>query len=60
MYNTIGNGSPEGNIGGFSNSNYWSSSESNDYYAWRVSFNNGGTGTNYKYTADRVRVIRAF
>ena len=28
MYNTIGKGGPEGNIGGFSSSWYWSSSES--------------------------------
>ena len=37
MYNTIGNGGSEGNLGGFETSDspyYWSSSEYNDYYAW--------------------------
>ena len=29
MYSTIGNGGPAGDIGGFSNSLYWSSSEYN-------------------------------
>jgi hypothetical protein len=60
MYNTIGNGGPEGNIGGFSNSWYWSSSELNSYLAWLVNFSNGST-TNYYEDAPRlVRVIRAF
>ena len=38
MYTTIGNGSPEGNIGGFENNVYWSSSEDYNYVAWVVSF----------------------
>ena len=61
MYNTIGNGGLEGNIGGFSSSSwYWSSSEYNNYYAWYVNFNNGYTGNASKTNAGRVRVIRAF
>ncbi len=60
MYNTIGNGGPEGNIGGFSNYYYWSSSEYNNNNAWFVNFNNGNTSFNYKILAIRVRVIRAF
>ena len=60
MYMTIGNGSPEGNIGGFSNSYYWSSSENYNYGAWYVNFTNGYTSTNPKTNAFRVRVIRAF
>jgi hypothetical protein len=60
MYNTIGNGSPEGNIGGFSNSFYWSSSEYSNGSAWYVDFGNGFTyGSNKDYTF-RVRVIRSF
>jgi hypothetical protein len=61
MYNTIGNGGPEGDIGGSEINVYWSSSEYDNDYAWLVDFNNGvpmffgGKG----YTT-RVRVIRAF
>jgi len=63
MYNTIGNGGPEGNIGGFSSNWYWSSSESYSYNgpgAWSVHFNDGYTNHGYKYDGNRVRVIRAF
>ncbi|MDG1396147.1 MAG: DUF1566 domain-containing protein [Flavobacteriales bacterium] len=60
MYNTIGNGSPEGNIGGFGNNWYWSSSEVNGNFAGNVDFDNGGTNFDWKDSADRVRVIRAF
>jgi len=60
MYNTIGNGGLEGNIGGFSSSWYWSSSEYGSYGAWHVDFTNGLAFYNYKIYAYRVRVIRAF
>ena len=59
MYNTIGNGGPEGNIGGFVNNWYWSSSEFNNLLAWYVDFNNGYT-YGYEVNTARVRVIRAF
>jgi len=39
MYNAIGNGSSEGNIGGFQNNWYWSSSTL--YGTWIVLFTNG-------------------
>jgi hypothetical protein len=61
MYNTIGNGGPEGNIGSFQNSYYWSSSESFSYNAWSVYFGNGySNSNNFKDNTYRVRVIRAF
>ena len=60
MYNTIGLGGPEANIGGFENNFYWSSSEDNDYLAWGVDFGNGATHLEYKNNTYRVRVIRAF
>jgi hypothetical protein len=62
MYNTIGNGSPDGNIGGFLDDWYWSSSEDYSVTAWSVPFNNGlQTLAAYdKSAAHRVRVIRAF
>jgi len=61
MYNTIGNGGPDGNMG-FENINsfYWSSSESYNYSAWGVYFVSGSTGNLDKYSTSRVRVIRAF
>ena len=61
MYHTIGNGSSEGNTGGFVESRYWSSSE---YYinlmAWGVNFDNGISSSTSKNFFCRVRVIRAF
>lgn len=67
MYNTIGNGGPEGNIGGFSTSVtiglgfYWSSSETtNGYVAWGVSFDDGSTHYDEEEYPSSVRVIRAF
>ncbi len=60
MYNTIGNGSPEGNIGGFENNWYWSSSEYSNNYAWTVPFGDGYPGNYDKHYTSRVRVIRAF
>ena len=65
MYNTIGNGGPEGNIGGFGfdgGYNYWSSTTSNPDYGGRfVAFNNGYTGGASRDTGYyKVRVIRSF
>jgi len=60
MYNTIGNGGPEGNIGGFGNNWYWSSSEYGNNYAWSVYFSNGNAIYYVKGRPNRVRVIRAF
>jgi hypothetical protein len=65
MYNTIGNGGPEGNIGGFSgfsNSWYWSSSEAPSDYdnAWCVDFDDGDSSNAAKYGTARIRVIRSF
>ena len=63
MYNTIGNGGSQGNIGGFETSNwpwYWSSSEYNNNYAWSVNFGDGNTDYGWKNGTCRVRVIRSF
>ena len=62
MYNTIGNGGSQGNIGGFINVYfYWSSSEDNSETAWNVLFTNGYTSSDLsKNNPFRVRVIRAF
>jgi len=62
MFITIGQGSENGNIGGFSNDWYWSSSEGGSNYSWYVYFINGVTSNlfNFKYDPSRVRVIRAF
>ena len=63
MYNTIGNGGPEGNIGGFSsNSNhwYWSSSEISNLGAWIVNFVTALEADVSKGSTRKVRVIRSF
>jgi len=64
MYNTIGNGGPEGNIGGFETSNYpyyWSSLENYSYSARGVDFNDGSTDSLIdKNHSLRVRAVRAF
>jgi hypothetical protein len=64
MYNTIGNGGLQGNIGGFETSDtprYWSSSENDSYFAWNVRFSSGSTYGNYtKNYSLRVRAVRAF
>jgi hypothetical protein len=62
MYNTIGNGGSEGNIGGFETSDipYWSSSEINSNLAWVVNFGYGGTDYYNKSNSLRVRAVRAF
>jgi hypothetical protein len=59
MYNTIGNGGAEGNIGGFENTWYWTSSELNPSTAWGAGFWDGDTGLNSKVDPRRVRVIRS-
>jgi hypothetical protein len=67
MYWNIGNGaaSPNTNIGGFANSNYWSSSEyapSPAYGAWYQSFTDGdafGYGKSSVF-GSHVRAVRSF
>jgi hypothetical protein len=61
MYNTIGDGGPEGNIASFeSNCHYWSSSDYIDSQAWVVGFDNGSSYDGGKNITYRVRVIRSF
>ena len=60
MFSNIGQGSEIGNVGGFSDSWYWSSSESNELNAWALGFDNGDMENAYKISKLRVRVIRAF
>jgi hypothetical protein len=60
MYNTIGNGGPEGNIGDFENNWYWSSSEKGNNIAWLVDFGDDSTYSFGKHDSSRVRVIRSF
>ena len=47
-------------VGGFSSSNYWSSSEEGGVTAWFQDFTNGGQGTSGKGSTWRVRAVRAF
>ncbi len=50
-------------LGGFLNTNYWSSSEYSSFtseYAWVLAFNAGNTAYRYKREGQCVRAIRAF
>jgi len=47
-------------ISGFTDENYWGSSESSSDYAWRQLFVDGYRGSGYKYNTGRVRAVRAF
>ena len=60
MYNTIGPGGPEGNIGGFDDGHYQSSSEKNNYGSWAIYFGSGNTQEYYKTNNGRVRPVRFF
>jgi len=62
MYNTIGQGGPEGNIGGFSNTGrYWSSSVYDpNGSAWRLRFSDGLASSGNMSIGFWVRVIRSF
>ena len=46
-------------IGGFAGAYYWSSSESNSYYAWSQGFDSGIHLYNYKSSTNYVRAVRA-
>lgn len=50
----------ENNIGNFTNSTYWSSTEMNSDFAWQVIFNNGISQGGSKSTKTSVRAVRAF
>jgi hypothetical protein len=63
MYENIGQGNALGlgNIGGFDNAYYWSSTEYDLNYAWEQFFFNGNQGSYIKnITYDSVRAVRAF
>ena len=62
MYQNIGQGNALGlgNVGGFANIYYWSSTEADTSNAWKQGFNNGGRGNGNKGSTDYVRAIRAF
>ena len=62
LYENIGQGNALGlgNVGGFANNNYWSSTDYDNGYAWRQNFGNGDqylTNKNYYFN---VRAVRAF
>ena len=62
MYQRIGQGASGANqnIGGFTGSFYWSSSESGDSEAWNLFFFVGGLFKDNKNGPNRVRAVRAF
>jgi hypothetical protein len=62
MYENIGEGNALGlgNIGGFGNAFYWSSTEIGSNGAWRQYFYNGPQDTIFKNGTCYVRAVRAF
>ena len=61
MYRKIGPGSTTiGNVGGFTGSNYWSSSEWDVTFAWLVFFSGGNQTQSSKSNTFGVRAVRAF
>jgi hypothetical protein len=59
IYNTLGNGGPEGNIGNFEPDWYWSSTE-NFPLVFDVNFSNGNSSSSGKDASSIVLAIRAF
>ena len=49
-----------GNAASLNVNYYWSSTEYDDYNAWRQSFGNGNQSPNYKFSTVNVRCVRAF
>jgi uncharacterized protein (TIGR02145 family) len=62
MYLNIGQGNALGlgNVGGFLNVYYWSSSEMGNNLAWFKNFGNGFQDGAFKYDAHYVRAVRTF
>jgi hypothetical protein len=62
MYENIGQGNALGlgNVGNFSNSSYWSSTELDNFSAWNQSFFNGVQFNANKAIPNYVRAVRAF
>ena len=63
MYLNIGQGlaGTSANVGGFAYTNYWSSSEDGNYYAWMQMFNFGiDQSSHMKYYNANVRAVRVF
>jgi len=56
----IGQDSSIGNIGGFANIKYWSSSEIGSTTSWIVNFDSGTMSNQTKSDAFRARIIRSF
>ena len=62
MYLNIGQGNALGlgNVGGFLNVSYWSSTEMGSSLAWYKNFSNGFQDGAFKYDSYYVRAVRAF
>ena len=62
MYSNIGQGNVLGlgNVGGFANYIYWSSTEFDSSLAWFQFFTSGGQHNDYKDLYYNVRAVRAF
>lgn len=50
----------QNNLGGFSSSLYWTSSQVNSGFAWNQNFTNGSQTTDFKSDERRIRPVRSF
>ncbi|MFT5216399.1 MAG: hypothetical protein ACI83H_001521 [Glaciecola sp.] len=62
MYLNVGQGNALGlgNVGGFANNYYWSSTEDEGNSAWIQNFSSGEHYTSDKFIPGPVRAVRAF
>ena len=60
IYQSIGQGSSLGNVGGFANNWYWSSTEIDDHRVSMRNFTNGATYNQGKSSSRKIRAIRTF
>jgi len=60
MYQNLKRGSSLDNLGGFSNDDYWSSTQGDQSIAWKQGFYGGYQNFGSKSISVAVRAIRAF
>ncbi len=60
MYQNLKRGSSLDNLGGFSNADYWSSTQGDQSIAWKQGFYGGYQSYGSKSISVAVRAVRAF
>ena len=60
IYNSIGNGGTQGDIGGFGDDFYWTFTQGNSNCAWGINFSNGNESCENKSLFHKIRAVRSF